>query len=37
FNCNSHGGQTVYHIHLHLLGGQPMGWPPYQDKLKTPV
>lgn len=37
FNCNSHGGQTVYHIHLHLLGGKPMGWPPYQDKLKTPV
>lgn len=37
FNCNSHGGQTVYHIHLHLLGGKPMGWPPYQERLKTPV
>lgn len=37
FNCNPHGGQTVYHIHLHLLGGKPMGWPPYQDTLKTPV
>lgn len=37
FNCNSHGGQTVYHIHLHLLGGKPMGWPPYQETLKTPV
>jgi len=37
FNCNTHGGQTVYHIHLHLLGGKPMGWPPYQDTLKTPV
>jgi len=37
FNCNSYGGQTVYHIHLHLLGGKPLGWPPYQDKLKTPV
>lgn len=36
-NCNSHGGQTVYHIHLHLLGGKPMGWPPYQETLKTPV
>ncbi|MBV1786916.1 histidine triad nucleotide-binding protein [Marinobacterium sp. D7] len=36
-NCNSHGGQTVYHLHLHLLGGKPMGWPPYQDRLKTPV
>ncbi len=28
FNCNSHGGQAVYHIHLHLLGGRQMGWPP---------
>lgn len=37
FNCNSHGGQTVYHIHLHLLGGKPMGWPPYQDTLKAPI
>ncbi|MDD7805899.1 MAG: histidine triad nucleotide-binding protein [Endozoicomonas sp. (ex Botrylloides leachii)] len=27
-NCNSQGGQTVYHIHLHLLGGRPMTWPP---------
>ncbi len=24
-NCNSHGGQEVYHIHMHLLGGQPLG------------
>ena len=37
FNCNPHGGQTVYHIHLHLLGGKPMGWPPYQETLKTAV
>ncbi len=37
FNCNPHGGQTVYHIHLHLLGGKAMGWPPYQETLKTPV
>lgn len=35
FNCNEQGGQTVYHIHLHLLGGKPLGWPPYQDTLKT--
>lgn len=27
-NCNVHGGQTVFHIHLHLLGGRQMGWPP---------
>ena len=25
FNCNQHGGQMVYHIHLHLLGGRPLG------------
>jgi histidine triad (HIT) family protein len=24
-NCNSHGGQEVYHIHMHLLGGKPLG------------
>lgn len=28
FNCNRHGGQAVYHLHLHLLGGRPMHWPP---------
>lgn len=27
-NCNEKGGQTVYHIHLHLLGGRHMHWPP---------
>lgn len=27
-NCNAMAGQTVFHIHLHLLGGRPMGWPP---------
>lgn len=27
-NCRSHGGQEVYHIHLHLLGGRRMAWPP---------
>ncbi|WP_115712121.1 histidine triad nucleotide-binding protein [Legionella sainthelensi] len=27
-NINSDGGQTVYHIHLHLLGGRHMTWPP---------
>jgi len=24
-NCNTHGGQEVYHIHMHLLGGKPLG------------
>ncbi|MFW5926744.1 MAG: HIT domain-containing protein, partial [Wenzhouxiangella sp.] len=28
FNCNENGGQSVYHIHLHLLGGRRMNWPP---------
>ncbi|WP_100623146.1 histidine triad nucleotide-binding protein [Candidatus Coxiella mudrowiae] len=27
-NCNRGGGQVVYHIHLHLLGGRQMNWPP---------
>lgn len=28
-NCNEQAGQSVFHIHLHLLGGKPLGWPPY--------
>lgn len=27
-NCREHGGQTVWHLHLHVLGGRPMKWPP---------
>ena len=27
-NCNSAAGQTVFHVHLHLLGGRKFGWPP---------
>lgn len=28
FNCREHGGQEVYHVHLHLLGGRAFRWPP---------
>ena len=28
FNCNADGGQTVFHIHLHLLAGRSLSWPP---------
>jgi histidine triad (HIT) family protein len=27
-NCNAEAGQTVFHLHLHVLGGRPMQWPP---------
>lgn len=27
-NCNEGAGQTVFHIHLHLVGGRPFSWPP---------
>lgn len=27
-NCNQDGGQSVYHIHLHLLAGRQLAWPP---------
>ncbi|MFU8783629.1 histidine triad nucleotide-binding protein [Aliidiomarina sp.] len=33
-NCNEFGGQTVYHIHVHMLAGKPLGWPPYQERIK---
>ncbi|MGL5291366.1 MAG: purine nucleoside phosphoramidase [Vibrionaceae bacterium] len=33
-NCNRHGGQEVYHLHMHLLGGRPLGGilPPARDQ-----
>lgn len=34
-NCNEDGGQTVYHIHLHMLAGKEMGWPPYTNNKKV--
>lgn len=27
-NCNSDGGQVVFHVHFHLLGGRALSWPP---------
>jgi histidine triad (HIT) family protein len=27
-NCNKDGGQLIYHLHLHLLGGRSLHWPP---------
>ncbi|MGA9838448.1 MAG: histidine triad nucleotide-binding protein [Gemmatimonadaceae bacterium] len=27
-NTNADGGQTVFHLHLHLMGGRSLGWPP---------
>lgn len=29
FNCKEDAGQTVFHIHLHVVGGQKLGWPPF--------
>lgn len=28
FNTGADAGQTVFHVHLHLLGGRPLSWPP---------
>jgi histidine triad (HIT) family protein len=28
FNCNAAAGQTVFHLHLHVLGGRAFSWPP---------
>jgi histidine triad (HIT) family protein len=28
FNCGDDSGYSVYHVHLHLLGGRSLGWPP---------
>ena len=34
-NCNENAGQTVFHIHLHMLASNMLGWPPYTDNAKT--
>jgi histidine triad (HIT) family protein len=31
-NCNESAGQSVFHIHLHVLGGLPMSWPPWPGR-----
>jgi histidine triad (HIT) family protein len=28
-NCGAGAGQSVFHIHLHVIGGRPLGWPPF--------
>jgi histidine triad (HIT) family protein len=28
FNCNADGGQTVFHVHMHVLAGRAFAWPP---------
>jgi histidine triad (HIT) family protein len=28
FNTGAHAGQSVHHVHAHVLGGRPLGWPP---------
>ena len=36
FNCNAQAGQTVFHIHLHVLGGRVLTWPPANKVREVP-
>ena len=36
-NTGDDGGQTVQHLHVHVLGGRPMGWPPGCSRPEAPV
>lgn len=31
-NIGRHGGQSVAHLHYHIIGGKPLGWPPFPEK-----
>jgi len=31
-NCNREGGQTVFHLHVHLIAGKHLGWPPFPPR-----
>lgn len=33
-NCNEHGGQSVFHLHMHVVGGRALGWPPFTGTKK---
>ncbi len=32
-NCNDFGGQTVHHLHFHIVGGKELGWPPFNERI----